>query len=246
MNVRAIGTCIIGAAAVLAPAALNSNAQVHRRIQSSSAAQVAAEMTKGKLSPAASKPKDTVFLKLKDDLRSNGAVVLRKGTVITGVIRNVKCAEPNGQSQSMIEIVWLAPVHQGKGSRNLSIALQSVMQINPIDKPEPEKAEVMASAVAVAETERASGHPNAALLSMPFVVAVDQQTSAVIQDSLGRSSSGPLFRIGQGQLLTPDGSWQSVAIFSHLNNDTLITSVGKDFEISSGAQMHLLVGVNKN
>jgi len=245
MNVRAIGTCIIGAAAVLASGALNSNAQVHRGIQSSSAAQVAAEMTKGKLSPAASKARDTVFLKLKDDLRSNGAVVLRKGTVITGVIRNVKCAEPSGQSQSMIEIVWLAPVHRAKGSRSLSIALQSVMQINPIDKPELEKADVTAAAVAVAEAERAS-HPNAALLSMPSVVAVDQQTTAVIEDSLGSSSSGPLFRVGRGQLLTAGGSWQSVDIFSHLNNDTLITSVSKDFEISSGAQMHLLVGVSKN
>jgi hypothetical protein len=245
MNVRAIGTCIVGAIAVLLSGALNSNAQVHRRTQSSSAAQVAAELTKGKLSPAASKPRDTVVLKLKDDLRSNGALVLRKGTVITGVVRNVKCAEPSGQSQSMIEIVWLAPVH-GKGSRSLSIALQSVMQINPIDKPEPEKGDVKTGAVAVAETERANGHPNAALLSMPSVVAVDQQTSAVIEDSLASSSSGPLFRVGRGQLLTAGGSWQSVDIFSHLNNDTLITSVGKDFEISSGAQMHLLVGVNKN
>ena len=245
MNVRAIGICIVGTAAVLLSGALNSNAQVHRRTQSSSAAQVAAEMTKGKLSPAASKPRDTVVLKLKDDLRSNGAVVLRKGTVITGVVRNVKCAEPSGQSQSMIEIVWLAPVHQGKGSRSLSIALQSVMQINPIEKPEPEKADVTAGAVAVAETERAS-HPNAALLSMPSVVAVDQRTTAVIEDSLGSSSSGPLFRVGRGQLLTAGGSWQSVDLFSHLNNDTLITSVGKDFEISSGAQMHLLVGVDKN
>ena len=243
MNVRAIGTWIVAAAAVLVSGALNSNAQVHRRTQSSSAAQVAAELTKGKLSPAASKPRDTVVLKLKDDLRSNGAVVLRKGTVITGVIRNVKCAEPSGQSQSMIEIVWLAPVHQAKGSRSLSIALQSVMQINPIEKPEPEKADVTAGAVAVAETERAS-HPNAALLSMPSVVAVDQQTTAVIEDSLGSSSFGPLFRVGRGQLLTAGGSWQSVDIYSHLNNDTLITSVGKDFEISSGAQMHLLVGVN--
>ena len=244
MNVRAIGICIVGTAAVLLSGALNSNAQVHRRTQSSSAAQVAAEMTKGKLSPAASKPRDTVVLKLKDDLKSNGAVVLHKGTVITGVIRNVKCAEPSGQSQSMIEIVWIAPV-QGKGSRSLSIALQSVMQINPIDKPEPEKGDVKTGAVA-AETERANGHPNAALLSMPSVVAVDKQTSAVIQDSLGSSSFGPLFRVGRGQLLTAGGSWQSVDIFSHLNNDTLITSVGKDFEISSGAQMHLLVGVDKN
>src|SRR5262245_57347848 len=245
MNLRSIGTCIIGAAAILASGALSSNAQVHRRTQSSSAAQVAAEMTKGKLSPAVSKPRDTVVLKLKDDLRSNGRVVLRKGTVITGVVRNVKCAEGSA-SQSIIEIVWLAPVHQGRGSRSLSIALQSVMQINPIDKPEPQKADVTAGAIAVAETERSGGHPNAALLSMPFVVAVDQQTSAVIEDSLGTSSSGPLFRIGQVQLLTADGSWQSVDIFSHLNNDTLITSVGKDFEISSGAQMHLLHGVNKN
>jgi hypothetical protein len=155
MNVRAIGTCIVGATAVLLSGALNSNAQVHRRTQSSSAAQVAAEMTKGKLSPAASKPRDTVVLKLKDDLRSNGAVVLRKGTVITGVVRNVKCAEPSGQSQSMIEIVWLAPV-QGKGSRSLSIALQSVMQINPIDKPEPEKGNVKTGAGSIEYAFRCS------------------------------------------------------------------------------------------
>src|SRR5215468_892699 len=126
MSLRSIGTCIVWVAAVLACGALNSNAQVHKRTQSSSAAQVAAEMTKGKLSPIASKPRDTVVLKLRDDLRSNGAVVLRKGTVITGVVRNVKGAEANGQSQSIIQIEWLAPVHQGKAARNLSIALQSV------------------------------------------------------------------------------------------------------------------------
>src|SRR5262245_11081607 len=129
MNLRSIGTCIIGAAGILASGALSSNAQVHRRTQSSSAAEVAAEMTKGKLSRAASKPRDTVVLKLKNDLRSNGRVVLRKGTVITGVVRNVKCAEGSA-SQSIIELVWLVPVHQGKGSRRLSIALHYVMTIN--------------------------------------------------------------------------------------------------------------------
>jgi hypothetical protein len=36
-----------------------------------------------------------------------------------------------------------------------------------------------------------------------------------------------------------------VDIFSHLDNDTVITSTGKDFEISTGAQMQLLVGVKK-
>jgi hypothetical protein len=244
MNLRSSGTCIIGAAAILASGALSSNAmQVHRGTQSSSAAQVAAEMTKGKLSPAASKPRDTVVLKLKDDLRSNGRVVLKKGTVITGVVRNVKCAEGSA-SQSIIELVWLVPVHQGKGSRSLSIALQSVMQINPSEKSGPEKADVTARAVAVAETEGANGQANEALLSMPSVVAVDKQTSSVIEARLGSSFSNTLFKVGRGQLLTAGGSWQSLDLFSHLNNDTLITSVGKDFEISSGAQMHLLVGVN--
>jgi len=244
MNLRSIGTCIIGAAGILASGALSSNAQVHRRTQSSSAAEVAAEMTKGKLSPAASKPRDTVVLKLKNDLRSNGRVVLRKGTVITGVVRNVKCAEGSA-SQSIIELVWLVPVHQGKGSRSLSIALQSVMQINPSEKSGREKTDVTAGAVAVAETERANGgQANTALLSMPSVVAVDKQTSSVIEAGLGSSFSNTLFKVGRGQLLTAGGSWQSLDLFSHLNNDTLITSVGKDFEISSGAQMHLLVGVN--
>jgi len=243
MNLRSIGTCIIGAAAILASGALSSNAQVHRRTQSSSAAQVAAEMTKGKLSPAASKPRDTVVLKLKDDLRSNGRVVLRKGTGITGVVRNVKCAEGSA-SQSIIELVWLVPVHQGKGSRSLSIALESVMQINPSKKSGPEKTDVTAGAVAVAETERANGQANTALMSMPSVVAVDKQTSSVIEAGLGSSFSNTLFKVGRGQLLTAGGAWQSLDLFSHLNNDTLITSVGKDFEISSGAQMHLLVGVN--
>src|SRR5215510_11045789 len=243
MNLRSIGICI-GAAAILASGALSSNAQVHRRTQSSSAAEVAAEMTKGKLSPAASKPRDTVVLKLKNDLRSNGRVVLRKGTVITGVVRNVKCAEGSA-SQSIIELVWLVPVHQGKGSRSLSIALQSVMQINPSEKSGREKTDVTAGAVAVAETERANGgQANTALLSMPSVVAVDKQTSSVIEAGLGSSFSNTLFKVGRGQLLTAGGSWQSLDLFSHLNNDTLITSVGKDFEISSGAQMHLLVGVN--
>jgi len=237
---------MVGSAVALGSAA-SSNAHVHRRTQSSSAAQVAAELTKGKLSSTISKPSDTVVLKLKDDLTSNGAVVLKKGTVVTGVVRNVKCAEEGSrQAPSIIEIEWLVPAHQNKAARNLSIALQSVMQINPSDQSEPEKADVAAGDVAVAENERAGGQPNAALLSMPFVVAVDQQTSSIIESSLGSSPVGPLFKVGRGQLLTSSGSWQSVDLFSHLNNDTLITSVGKDFEIASGAQMHLLVGVNKN
>jgi hypothetical protein len=41
------------------------------------------------------------------------------------------------------------------------------------------------------------------------------------------------------------GSKHSVDLFSHLSNDTLITSPRENFEIFSGAQMQLLVGVKK-
>jgi hypothetical protein len=81
-------------------------------------------------------------------------------------------------------------------------------------------------------------------LKLPFVVAVDQQTSSAIASRLGTSPSGPTYRIGRG-LHNASGSQATLAIFSHLNNDTVITSA-KKFEISSGAQMRLLVGVNRN
>src|SRR5438105_2006070 len=140
MNLRSARTHSIGAAAILVAMGLNSSAQVSSSAQASSASHVAAEMTKGKLNPANSKPGDTVALKLKDDVRSNGEVVLKKGTTITGVVRNVKSAESStaskgetkGQAQSMMEIEWLEPAAQGRAARNLSIALQSVSQVNPI------------------------------------------------------------------------------------------------------------------
>jgi hypothetical protein len=80
---------------------------------------------------------------------------------------------------------------------------------------------------------------------MPSVVAVDQQSIADIEKSLGAEASNQLFKVGQGTLITSHGSKQSVDLFSHLSNDTVITSQSKDFEISSGAQMQLLVGVNR-
>ena len=248
MNLRSLGTHVFGAAIILASATAVSNAQ------SSSATHVAAEMTKGKLNPADSKPGDTVALKLKDDVKSNGEVVLKKGTTITGVVRNVKSPEANGaakgasksQAQSMMEIEWLAPAAQGRAAQNVSIALQSVTQVNPPDQHEQNPASghfVLAGAGAT--TSVANGQPNTALLSMPSVVAVDHQTSAAIESSLGSSSSGQLFKVGHGQLAGAGGSQQSLDLFSHLGNDTVITSPSKNFEISSGAQMQLLVGVNK-
>ena len=294
MNLRSVRAHVIGAVAILASMALSSSAQVSSSAQASSASHVAAEMTKGKLNPANSKPGDTVALKLKDDVRSNGDVVLKKGTTITGVVRNVKRAESNtaskgearGQAQSMMEIEWLTPAAQGKGARDLSIALQSVLQVNPIYQHEQNDsfsddlglAGSGAASTAIARPARASGggllggvsgvvgttttvatgasgavtsathaggQSNAALLNMPSVIAVDHQTSSAIESGLGSSSSGQLFKVGHGELVTAGGSQQSVDIFSHLSNDTVITSPSKNFEITSGAQMQLLVGVKK-
>ena len=121
----------------------HAHAQAAGSAQSSSATHVSAEMTKGKLNPAESREGDQVALRLKDDVKSNGDVVLKKGTTITGVVRNVKRAEgkskASGQAQSMMEVEWLAPAVQGRASQQLSIALQSVMQVNPIYAHEQEQ-----------------------------------------------------------------------------------------------------------
>ncbi len=277
----------------------HAHAQAAGNAQSSSATHVSAEMTKGKLNPAESREGDQVALRLKDDVKSNGDVVLKKGTTITGVVRNVKRAEgkskASGQAQSMMEVEWLVPAVQGRASQQLSIALQSVMQVNPIYAHEQEQSSAdgfgpvgghaassarsgggllggavsattdvaggvtstagaagsTAAAVSgaassgVTNSTRSSGQSNAALLSMPSIVAVDQQTTASLENTFGMASSTQLYKVGRGEMITSGGSKQSVDIFSHLSNDTVITSPSKDFEISSGAQMQLLVGVDK-
>ncbi len=289
MNLQPVRTFSLAAASSLIFANLNY-AQVHRTahkrrhveiaIHSNSASHVAAEMTKGKLNTTESQPGDIVIVKLQDDVKSNGALVLKKGTTITGIVRNVKRTEAKGQVQSILEIVWLAPASQTKTPRNLSFALESVTQVNPNSKHEKESADDFgfASAVAAHPAVRSSGavNPiagltsnvttttvatvetvtstsptgaslpsNPALLNMPSVMPVDHQTSSAIENTLGTDSSSQLFKVGHGRLVTAGGSRQSVDIFSHLNNDTVITSTSKDFEISSGAQMQLLVGVKK-
>jgi hypothetical protein len=307
MSLRFKGTHVAGAVVLLAATTLASHAQVNGSAHANSASHVAAEMTKGKLTSAESKPGDTVAIKLKDDVRSNGEVILKKGATLTGVVRSVKRADTKGESKteskgqavSMIEIEWLAPAVQSRAAQSLSFALQSVTQVNPIYQHEQSElfgddfglagsgsssatssavarparnssaggflgapaaiatsatsaggataAGVASAAGTVASTSSsaASGRSNVALLSMPSVVAVDQQTSSSIESTLGTSSSGQLFRVGHGELVSAGGSKQSVDLYSHLSNDTVITSPAKNFEISSGAQMQMLVGVNR-
>ena len=291
MSLRSTANRVTSAATLFASIAVVCYVQLNTTAQANSASHVAAEMTKGKLNPADSKPGDVVAIRLKEDVRSNGEVILKKGTTITGVVRNVRRAEEKGEwkseAQSMIDIEWRVPATQGRGVQGVSFALQSVTQINPQSESSQNNssedfsfvntsarssvdarpvrsgggllesagtatgatAAVAKSATNGVDAAPAStavnGRSNVALLSMPSVVAVDQQTSASIEGTLGTSASGQLFKIGHGRLVSASGSKQSVDLYSHLSNDTVITSPNQSFEISSGAQMQMLVGVNR-
>src|SRR5207237_10403682 len=142
----------------------------------------------GTLKPSETKPGDEVALRLKDDVKANGDVVLKKGTTITGVVRNVKSVETKSQAQSMMEIEWFAPPLQGKVERQLSIALQSVTQMNRVsEQPQSEDARHDARRN-VTVTTRTTAPSNAALLNMPSVIAVDTKTASSLESSFGTSS----------------------------------------------------------
>jgi hypothetical protein len=256
MSFRATELRVIGATVCLALLGLNAQAQAKRRVRTptpesaNSASHVAAEMTKGSLKPSETKPGDEVAVRLKDDIKANGDVVLKKGTTITGVVRDVKSVESKGQPQSMMEIDWFAPPLQGKVARQLSVSLQSITPMNQV-AAQTQSENVNKSGltgvnalrnVAAARTPALS---NTAMLNMPSVIAVDTKTASSLESNFGASSSEKLFKVGHSEWITAGGSKQSVELFSHLSNDTMITSHSKDFEILSGAQIQLLVGVSK-
>jgi hypothetical protein len=265
MSLRLSGKQVTGLVVILAMCGLaegqarrtttRGRAKVRAVAPSNSASHVSAELSEGKVSPVLSKPGDTFVVKLQDDVKGNGQVVLKKGTALTGIIRNVKQNEASSTAKSTVEIEWLAPVAEGKTPPSLSIAMQSVTQ-QPLQGRNSSDATSnfltgkvstavasTSTAPAISPVSLASGQSNRALLSMPSVVAVDKKTSAAIADEAGASSSAQLFKVGGGHLVAADGSLQSVDIFSHLNNDTVITSSNKNFEISTGAQIQMLVGV---
>jgi hypothetical protein len=264
MNLQIPRNHVAAVLVILAAAGL-SEAQVRRRpsvstpVPSNSASHVAAEVTEGKISPVESKPGDTLVVKLQSDVKANGQVVLKKGTTITGVVRNVKQlgdefarTDSKNPARSIVEVEWFAPVNEEKAAPTLSIALQSLTQINPILGEQ--KADEFPARAATPVSNRSSSAltnsllprpTNRALLSMPSVVAVDDETSSLIESETGSSTGGQLFKIGKGQMIAANGSLQSVNFYSHLINDTVITSPNKNFEISAGAQMQMLVGVNR-
>jgi hypothetical protein len=226
-----------------------AGAQVTGKAKSSSASQVMAELAEGKLSPAVSKAGDTIVVRLKQDVKSNGQVVLKKGTAISGIVRNIERAEEASVKAerrttpgSMMEIEWLTPVVEGKRAVTVSIALQSVGGIAHYAKASAAVGSGASSGLLPGATPVIS---NPAMLSMPTVVAADPETSFAIKSGLG-APSAQLFRVGRGRLTGSGGPQQTVDLYSHLNNDTVITSANRDFEISVGAEMQLLIGVNKN
>ena len=244
MNLRSAKTYALKAVIGLGAVMLVLGGPVAGNAQSNSASSVAAELTKGKLSPGDSKPGDMVVVKLRNDLKSNGELVLKKGTAITGVVRAVK----SGEGLSAMGVEWFVPQARGKAPRDLSIALQYVVQVNPAKDSQDSDSDDAApnpDEDSTGNRPSISGRLNAALTSMPSVMPVDEQTALAVEGSLGTTGFDQLFKVGRGQLLTLNGEPQLVDLFSHLSNDTVIISANKDFEISRGALMQLLVGVTR-
>lgn len=252
MSLRCLSNRVISAATLVVAIALVCNAQINAPARANSASHVAVEMIDGKLNPTDSKRGDTVAIRLNEDVRSSGEIIFKKGTTITGVITSVSSAEGKGDwksgAQSLIDIEWQVPTPEGRGVQGVSFTLQSVIQSNAGSEHRQTGSSddfSFVRAVVPNSPTAVNGRSNIALLSMPSVVAVDQQTSANIETTLGTPTSGQLFKVGHGQLVSSDGSRESVEFYSHLSNDTVITSPGNDFEISSGALMQMLVGVNR-
>jgi hypothetical protein len=283
--------------------AQRKNDQVQAASQSSGS--VSAEMVKGKLNPSSSKPGDKVAVRLNEDVRSNGEVVMKKGTTINGVVKNVKQADSKskGSAQSMMEIEWLTPAGSGAATQNLNIALQSLTYTNPLyAHQQNEEASSLDTGLGAARPVQQSGgsssrqggllggiggststaassvtsiggtssgvvsgaggigtgvagtvasgagsvtttgQSSAGLLAGTSVMPADAGVASALHSNFGVSGE-PLFMTGHGQVVSAGGTRESVDLFSHMSNDTVITSPGKNFEVSSGAQMQLLVGV---
>jgi hypothetical protein len=96
-----------------------------------------------------------------------------------------------------------------------------------------------------AATASVNGQTNTALMSMPSIVALDSKTTSVFQSDFGFAGDPQIYKTGRGEMITGTGAHQSVDLFSRMTNDTVITSQNRNFEIGTGAQIRLLVGIEK-
>jgi hypothetical protein len=267
------------------PVAAQTPAGAVARADAHSESRVSAEMVKGKLNPASSKPGDEIAVRLNEDVKSNGEVLLKKGSTIKGVVRKVQRAERKGgakgdaAAQSMMQLEWMAPGLSGAASQQLNVALQSVVYTNPLyahqqqeesggggivaPRPAPaprasgglvsgvgagvggavSSAGVVGAGIGGAANTVSTGavaQTGSRLATPPVAVPVSAQTSSSLQNNFGVSGN-QLFLVGNGQVTSAGGTTTSMDLFSHMSNDTIITSPSRDFEVASGAQMQLLV-----
>ena len=265
-----------------------SAASAAARGEAQSGSSVSAEMVKGRLNPAVTKPGDEIALRLKEDAKSDGQVLLKKGSTIKGVVKNVHRAEKksdakaNSSAQSMIELEWMTAGLSGAASQSLQLALQSVVYANPLHSHQQasEEGPVFMAPASASGAGRSSGGLGVGAVSgviggstavvggaaspvgivgasstgtvmqtqagpgrAAMAVPVSTETSTSLQNNFGVSGNG-LFHVGSGQAISSGGTATSMDIFSHMSNDAVITSPSRDFEISSGAQMQLLVQSN--
>src|SRR4029079_19214867 len=83
-----------------------------------------------------------IAVRLNEDVKSNGQVLMKKGSTIKGVVSKVNRAENTGaaktngtaqsSAQSMFELEWIMPKVSGAASQQLNLALQSVVYTNPL------------------------------------------------------------------------------------------------------------------
>ena len=247
LGITAVAISMVVASAVPGAAQRASKRSSHRTSQRApqkllgpTASNVDAEVAQGRLNPATTKPGDAIVLRLLEDVKTNGEIVLKKGAMIVGFVRNANCIGGDKNSP-FIEVEWTSRELQSNSDFQVMLAVQTVYQSIITD-------DSTAPAVEMLRRATSSGTPapmktNVALLKMPSVVTADDQTRAGLQGALGTASGSQLFRTGRGQAVGSDGSQVSINMFSHLNNDTVFVSRAKDFEISAGAQLQLLVGV---
>jgi hypothetical protein len=214
--------------------------KVPQRMLGPTASTVASEAIQGRLNPATSKSGDAIVLRLTDDVKSNGEIVVKKGATIVGFVRTVNFVSGDKNSP-FIQVEWATPELQTKSDYQVMLAVQAVYQSYIRD--DSTAAAVQAARPVASSTTSAPMKTNVALLKMPSVVTADDQTRASLQGALGTANGSQLFQTGRGQVVGAEGARVSIAMFSHLNNDTVFVSRAKDFEISTGAQLQLLVGV---
>jgi hypothetical protein len=246
------------------------------------ATRISAELVEGKLNPATSRPGDPVVVRLQEDLKIDSQVLLKKGSLITGIVRGAKrvetrsrsTAQPAAQSavQSMVQVDWRSPAFSGAGYLNL--VLESVAYTNPLyalqsqggtEDSAPATSRVSRPAgggllggglaggfvgggvasvanVGAKVTGGTTNEPSSGLTAGPAGQAAPAslQTVSALQSDFGVSGS-TLFVIGHGRAVSSGGTSSSIDLYSHMSNDSILTSSNKDFEIASGAQMRFMV-----